>query len=84
MKVVLKGKEEKPQAPPIILRALPLHLRQDMQVGIGEGGEPFYVLKFDVVTDLNGMQAILGSLKSDGAVVVDVHGQDQQQNTDEH
>lgn len=58
-------------APQVLISGTKMHVMQDMRVGVNDG-TPFYVLKFELVTDLNGMQAVISCIDSDGSINVQV------------
>jgi hypothetical protein len=82
-KVKFSEKKATPE-PKIIISRAPFHLMQEMKVGINqETGLPFYVLKFEFVTDENGKQAILSCVKSDGAIIAQVLDGNEDKNHDQ-
>jgi hypothetical protein len=73
MKLQFKKDLPPPPLPKILMTNVRLHVTTEMSLGINQTtGEPFYVMKLEMPTDLNGVQAIMGALQSDGSVVVTV------------
>lgn len=66
-------KEIPTPTPKVLLFASRFHLLQEMKLGINEqDGTPYYILKFELVADMNELQAILATLQSDGSIVADI------------
>jgi hypothetical protein len=61
-----------PNIPTIVMHDAKLYLNRDLKVELTQEGAYVYVVRFDLVTDLNGLQTILNSTLADGSVVVDV------------
>lgn len=83
LKLNFKDNDEK-TVENVVIAGARFHLLQEMRVGLREDGTPFYVMKFELVTDIDSMMSILNNLQSDGSIVAQVtDGKGQEGNNDD-
>lgn len=82
MKVKFK-KEDATPAPKVLINDARFNLLQESKLSFDENGDMIYILKFEFVTNFNGLQAITSVLQSDGSINVQVlDGKKQDGNND--